>query len=147
LPSNELATSVKQPWSSKRPAVSALLQEAASVESPGGVPVPTHWRERNRRKHRASHADKVLEEFQPHLLKQHEGHFVKYDNFSTAVEDFSHLVNQKRLQKGAGFAWKVNSLTKNEVRTDLQDRVVALEQDQEGRNTLKKRTRILWTLA
>jgi hypothetical protein len=78
------------------------------------------------------HADKVLEEFQPHLLKQHEGRlFVKYDNFSAAVEDFfSHLVNQKRLQKAQ--AAESNAIDKLErVSTDLQDRVVALEQDQE----------------
>jgi hypothetical protein len=48
-----------------------------------------------------SHTRRQVLEEPAHLLKQHEGHLLEVRQlFSAAVEDFfSHLVNQKRLQK------------------------------------------------
>lgn len=135
LPSLEDWERLQKALAEQGPAVMQALQEAASVESPGYVlyrPMGDNEIKPETTNAALPHADKVLEEFQPHLLKQHEDRlFVKYDNFSAAVEDFfSHLVNQKRLQKAQ--AAESNAIDKLErVRTDLQDRVVALEQDQE----------------
>jgi predicted ribosome quality control (RQC) complex YloA/Tae2 family protein len=79
-----------------------------------------------------AHVDKVLEEFQPHLLKQHEGRpVVKYNSFSEAVDDFfAHLGGQKQtLRAEAAEAQAYQKLDK--VRKDQQQRVDALQREQE----------------
>ena len=78
------------------------------------------------------HADKILQEFQPVLLKQHEGrpHLV-YDNFAAAVEDyFDHLQHQKLLLKAAA-AEKAAAVRLEKVRADQQERLDALYRQQE----------------
>jgi len=76
--------------------------------------------------------DKILEEFQPHLLKQHEGRlFIQYDSFSDAVDEFfAHIGSQKQvLRSEAAEAAAKDRLEK--VRKDIQNRIDALEKEQE----------------
>ena len=76
--------------------------------------------------------DKILEEFQPHLLKQHEGRpFIEYDNFSQAVDEFfAHIGSQKQvLRSEAAEVAAKERLEK--VRKDIQNRIDSLEKEQE----------------
>ena len=76
--------------------------------------------------------DKVLEEFQPHLLKQHEGRpNIQYDNFSEAVDEFfAHIGSQKQvLRSEAAEAAAKDRLEK--IRKDIQNRIDTLEKEQE----------------
>lgn len=78
------------------------------------------------------HVDKILEEFQPHLLKQHSGRPVlEYTTFSEAVDDFFfHLEGQKRaLRAEAAEASARDKLEK--IRRDQEQRVESLEREQE----------------
>ena len=77
-------------------------------------------------------SDKVLEEFQPHLLKQHEGRpFLQYDNFSEAVDEFfAHIGSQKQvLRSEAAEVAAKDRLEK--VRKDIQNRIDSLTKEQE----------------
>jgi hypothetical protein len=125
-----LATSVKQPWPSKDQPSCALLQEAASVESPGYVLYRPIGENEIAGNHAALHTP-------TRCWKS----FSRIYSNSTKVTLSSTITSPLPLKtfrtlsiksdcKGAG-SRKVTPLTKNEVRTDLQDRVVALEQDQE----------------
>ena len=79
-----------------------------------------------------SHADKILEEFQPHLLKQHTNRlYLQYDNFAAAVDDFfAHLVHQKQwLKAQAAEAAARHKLDK--IKHDQQARLAGLEIEQE----------------
>jgi predicted ribosome quality control (RQC) complex YloA/Tae2 family protein len=78
------------------------------------------------------HNDKILEEFQPQLLKQHLGRPVlEYSSFSEAVDDFFfHLEGQKRaLRAEAAEATAKDKLEK--IRRDQEQRVESLEREQE----------------
>lgn len=79
-----------------------------------------------------AHVDKVLEEFLPHLLKQHEGRSViRYSSFSEAIDDFyAHLGGQKQaLRAEAAEAHAHQKLDK--IRKDVQQRVETLQEEQE----------------
>jgi predicted ribosome quality control (RQC) complex YloA/Tae2 family protein len=79
-----------------------------------------------------AHVDKVLEEFQPHILKQHEGRpHIQYNSFSEAVDDFfAHLGGQKQsLRAEAAEAHAHQKLEK--IRKDVQQRVETLQKEQE----------------
>lgn len=80
-----------------------------------------------------THADKILLEFQPILLKQHKQSLhIRYDNFSEAVEDyFDHLQNQKSIQKAVS-AEKAAAARLEKVRADQQERIRALEAQQDS---------------
>lgn len=79
-----------------------------------------------------AHVDKVLEEFQPHLLKQHESRpVIKYDSFSKAVDDFfAHLGGQKQaLRAEAAESAAHQKLEK--IKKDQQHRVDSLLKEQD----------------
>ena len=79
-----------------------------------------------------AHVDKVLEEFLPHLLKQHEGRpVIQYRSFSEAIDDFyAHLGGQKQaLRAEAAEAHAQQKLDK--IRKDVQQRVETLQKEQE----------------
>eukprot|EP00934_Nitzschia_sp_Nitz4_P008699 Nitzschia sp. Nitz4//scaffold31_size150131//110698//114270//NITZ4_002845-RA/size150131-processed-gene-0.142-mRNA-1//-1//CDS//3329547710//8689//frame0 len=69
------------------------------------------------------YADKYLLEFQPHLLKQHEGSLhLEYDNFNGAVDAyFSHIESQKRVHRA------------ETQQAQAQQRLEKIRQDQEQR--------------
>ena len=69
------------------------------------------------------HRDKVFEEFQPHLLKQHEGRpFLQFDTFSEAVDDFF-----------ATFGSQKQALRAEAAETAARDRLEKIRQDQKNR--------------
>jgi predicted ribosome quality control (RQC) complex YloA/Tae2 family protein len=78
------------------------------------------------------HADKILQEYVPHLLKQHEGRSsLQYENFGIAVADFyAHLGNQKRVLK-AQSAEAAAKQKLEKTKQDQQERHAALEREQE----------------
>lgn len=81
---------------------------------------------------RLDHSDKVLQSFQPHLLRQHEAvPHVEYGTFGSAVADFFlHLDVQRRIQKIQASERAVkNKLAK--VQQDQADRLLQLGRDQE----------------
>jgi predicted ribosome quality control (RQC) complex YloA/Tae2 family protein len=79
-----------------------------------------------------AHADKVLLEFQPHLLAQHQNcPRLEYKHFGAAVADFfAHMVAQKRLLKVQASEMAVQEKLRK-VQQDQADRVMALERDQQ----------------
>jgi predicted ribosome quality control (RQC) complex YloA/Tae2 family protein len=78
------------------------------------------------------HADKILEEFQPLLLKQHESRsWIEYNSFSDAVEDFFDHLQQQKLQQKAEAAEKAAKAKLEKIRGDIQERLDALEAQQE----------------
>lgn len=79
-----------------------------------------------------SHVDKVLEEFLPHLLKQHDGRSViRYTSFSEAIDDYyAHLGGQKQASRAeAAEAHAQQKLDK--IRKDVQQRIETLQEEQE----------------
>lgn len=78
------------------------------------------------------HSDKIFEEFQPHLLKQHEDMpKLVYDNFSMAVDEFfSLLEGQKRAIRAE--AVEQNALERLEkIKKDQSKRMEGLENEME----------------
>ena len=77
------------------------------------------------------HADKILQDFLPHLLKQHESlPRIEYSTFAAAVTDFYiHLVTQKRHLKALAAERAAHDKLER-VRRDQQERLLALERDQ-----------------
>jgi len=78
------------------------------------------------------HSDKIFEEFQPHLLKQHEGMpKLVYDNFSMAVDEFfSLLEGQKRAIRAE--AVEQTALERLEkIKNDQSKRMEGLETEME----------------
>jgi hypothetical protein len=115
------------------PAVMQALQEAASVESPGYVlyrPIGENEIKPETATPRF-HADKVLEEFQPHYSNSTKvGCLSSTITFPAVEETFLAPCQSKAIAKAQ--AAENNAIDKvGTCRTDLQDRVVALEQDQE----------------
>ena len=133
LPSSDEWGNMQKALNEQGPAVMRALQDAA-VETPGYVLYQP--RDDGTQKPDSNdmlpHADKSLEEFQPHLLKQHQGRLhVKYDSFAAAVEDFfAHLVSQKRLLKAQSAEVAARDRLEK-VRQDQEDRVTALQKEQE----------------
>lgn len=78
------------------------------------------------------HAGKILQEFQPILLKQHISSLhIAYETFTAAVEDyFDHLANQKLVLKAVS-AENAAIARLEKVRTDQQERIDALGVQQE----------------
>jgi predicted ribosome quality control (RQC) complex YloA/Tae2 family protein len=77
------------------------------------------------------HADKMLQEFLPVLLKQH-GHrlYLEYPTFGAAVEDyFAHVTHQKVLSKAAS-AEQAAVARLDKIRRDQQERLAALARQQ-----------------
>ena len=80
----------------------------------------------------APHADKILEEFQPHLLKQHEGRkSIEYPTFSQAVDDFFSRFTEQRRQLKAQAAESAAEAKLSKIRQDQQGRVDSLQKEQE----------------
>ena len=79
-----------------------------------------------------AHADKVLEEFLPHLLLQHQGRpHLEYDNFGDAVAVFfGQIVTQRRLLKAQAAESAVEEKLEK-IRKDQENRLLALEEEQE----------------
>lgn len=79
-----------------------------------------------------AHSDKILLEFQPHLLKQHQNqNYIPFPNFATAVDEFySHLSSQKLAQRAdAQEAAARERLSK--IRLDQQKRADGLALERE----------------
>ncbi|GKY92740.1 hypothetical protein MPSEU_000244000 [Mayamaea pseudoterrestris] len=119
------------------PAVMQALERAATVETPGYILYKAKEFVESSKDDLVAvsdspHTDKLLEEFVPHLLKQHEDrpHLV-FDNFSLAVADFfAHIVTQRRVLKSQ--AAEVAAGQKlDKVRRDQQERLEALQLEQE----------------
>ena len=77
-------------------------------------------------------ADKILVEFQPHLLKQHESlQYLEYDTFENAVDlFFSRLENQKRIQRVEAQQQQAQQKLEK-IKKDQEQRVASLMQQQE----------------
>ena len=78
------------------------------------------------------HADKILLEFQPHLLKQHQDqNFLSFPTFATAIDEFfSHLSSQRLAQRAdAAEAAARDRLSK--IRLDQQKRAEGLALERE----------------
>lgn len=87
------------------------------------------------------HSDKVFEEFQPHLLRQHTDRpTLVYDSFSQAVDEFySLLEGQKRAMRAE--AAEQNALLKLEkIRRDQEKRMEGLEIEM---NKVKEHARLV----
>lgn len=78
------------------------------------------------------HIDKVLEEFHPYILKQHEGHkILNFDTFAGAVDEFfAHLGGQKQALR-AEAAELLAQQRLDKIRNDQQQRVISLEREQD----------------
>jgi predicted ribosome quality control (RQC) complex YloA/Tae2 family protein len=76
--------------------------------------------------------DKLLMEFQPHLLKQHESLLkLEYESFDRAVDTFfSHIEGQKRMM-GAERQQAQAQLRLEKIRQDQKQRVMNLERQQD----------------
>jgi predicted ribosome quality control (RQC) complex YloA/Tae2 family protein len=119
-----LLTSLQQEGSS----VLAALQQATTKDCPGYI----LYKPKDKTSEvvdtatttELKHADKILEEFQPHLLKQHQDClYLEYANFGEAVEDFfRHIVTQKRLIKAQAAESAVQDRL-DKVRSNQMDRV------------------------
>ena len=79
---------------------------------------------------RVPHSDKILEEFQPHLLLQHENRpRLSYHSFSNAVDEFFSLIEgQKRALRAEG-AEKAANERLEKIRRDQTVRMERLELD------------------
>ena len=80
----------------------------------------------------SSYHDKILLEFQPILLKQHEClRHIEYNSFATAVEEyFDHMLHQRNAIKATN-AEKNAMLKLEKVRVDQQERIESLYEQQE----------------
>jgi predicted ribosome quality control (RQC) complex YloA/Tae2 family protein len=79
-----------------------------------------------------AHADKILEEFQPLLLKQHQRRsWIEYNSFSDAVEDFFDHLQQQKIQQKVEAAEKAAKAKLEKIRADIQERLAALETQQQ----------------
>lgn len=76
------------------------------------------------------HSNKILEDFQPHLLQQHQGRpTIDYSNFSEAVDEYyAHLGGQKR-QLRAENAERAAKDRLEKIRKDQEQRVEALQEE------------------
>ena len=76
------------------------------------------------------HSNKTLEDFQPHILKQHEGRpTIDYSNFSEAVDDyFAHIGGQKRHFRAEN-AERVAKEKLEKIKRDQEQRVEALNEE------------------
>jgi predicted ribosome quality control (RQC) complex YloA/Tae2 family protein len=79
-----------------------------------------------------SYHDKILLEFQPILLKQHESlQHLQYQNFATAVEEyFDHMLHQRNAIKAVN-AEKNAILKLEKVKVDQQERIESLYAQQD----------------
>jgi predicted ribosome quality control (RQC) complex YloA/Tae2 family protein len=86
-------------------------------------------------------ADKFLLEFQPHLLKQHEGlASLEYDSFDRATDDFfSHIEGQKRFQRVETQQLQAQQRLEK-IRKDQEQRVESLVEQQES---MKRQARLV----
>jgi predicted ribosome quality control (RQC) complex YloA/Tae2 family protein len=86
-------------------------------------------------------ADKFLLEFQPHLLKQHEGlAHLEYDSFDQATDDFfSHIEGQKRFQRVETQQLQAQQRLEK-IRKDQEQRVESLVEQQES---MKRQARLV----
>lgn len=134
---------LRQALQTQGPAVLSALEEAATTDTPGYILYQTKTdvtSDDNNNNSNTSptdtsvlpHSKKLLQEFVPHLLKQHEERlYIQYDNFSLAVADFfAHIVTQKRLLKSQAAELAAEQKLER-VRKDQQDRLQALQQEQE----------------
>jgi len=76
------------------------------------------------------HSDKIFEEFQPHLLKQHE-HKPKlsYDNFSVAVDEFFSLLEGQKRALRAEAAEQSAKERLEKIKKDQSKRMESLENE------------------
>ena len=76
------------------------------------------------------HSNKMLEDFQPHILKQHEEKLIiDYSNFSEAVDDyFAHIGGQKRHFRAEN-AERAAKEKLEKIRRDQEQRVEALNEE------------------
>ena len=78
------------------------------------------------------HSDKVFEEFQPHLLRQHaERPSIRYPNFAAAVDEFFSLIEGQRRALRADQAEAAARDRLERIRQDQQSRLDALERQME----------------
>jgi predicted ribosome quality control (RQC) complex YloA/Tae2 family protein len=111
-----------------------IMNELSTVESKGYILYREKPESSSSDKTNPSNvfSDKILEEFLPHLLKQHEGRpFLEYDNFSQAVDEFfAHIGSQNQVLRSE--AAEVAAKDKLEkVRKDIQNRIDSLTKEQE----------------
>ena len=76
------------------------------------------------------HSDKVFEEFQPHLLRQHQDRpKLSYDNFSLAVDEFYSLIEGQKRAIRAEAAESAAKERLEKIRQDQSKRVEGLESE------------------
>mmetsp|Transcript_17678 Transcript_17678/g.26778 ORF Transcript_17678/g.26778 Transcript_17678/m.26778 type:complete len:1179 (-) Transcript_17678:202-3738(-) len=87
------------------------------------------------------HTDKVLQEFHPYILKQHEGRdILNYSSFAEAVDEFfAHLGGQKQALRAVA-AEMVAQQRLDKIRNDQQQRILSLEREQDK---LKKHAELI----
>eukprot|EP00554_Chaetoceros_debilis_P006316 CAMPEP_0194076996 /NCGR_PEP_ID=MMETSP0149-20130528/3697_1 /TAXON_ID=122233 /ORGANISM="Chaetoceros debilis, Strain MM31A-1" /LENGTH=1262 /DNA_ID=CAMNT_0038757887 /DNA_START=246 /DNA_END=4034 /DNA_ORIENTATION=- len=79
-------------------------------------------------KNKIPHSDKIFDEYQPHLLKQHEGRStLTYDSFSMAVDEFYSLREGQKRATRAEAAEKSALDRLNKIKRDQSKRMEALE--------------------
>ena len=78
------------------------------------------------------HPDKVFCEFQPHLLKQHQGFpNITYKSFSEAVDEFFSLIEGQKLMQKVEAVEKSAKDRLDKIRQDQEKRVEGLVKEQE----------------
>lgn len=128
------------------PRVMAALQDASSNQKPGYILYQPNENNNNnttssnennnsdnsKKKDLPPHSDKILQEFQPHLLQQHANRaYLEYADFGAAVDDFfTHVVSQKSALK-AQAAEAAARQKLERVRVDQADRLTALHDEQD----------------
>jgi predicted ribosome quality control (RQC) complex YloA/Tae2 family protein len=102
--------------------IQAGLSKEVSLTSDEKMAVPTFTEQPP-----PSYQDKILLEFQPILLKQHESlQYLQYPNFAIAVEEyFDHMLHQRNAMKAVN-AEKNAILKLEKVRVDQQERIESL---------------------
>jgi len=78
------------------------------------------------------HTDKIFEEFQPHLLRQHSNRlYITYPNFSSAVDEFFSLIEGQKRALRAETAESNARERLAKIKRDQEKRVESLVRDQE----------------
>ena len=87
------------------------------------------------------HSDKVFEEFQPHLLKQHQNRpRLEYDNFTMAVDEFYSLLEGQKRALRAETAEHAAKDRLEKIKLDQSKRMEGLERDM---NRLKEHAELV----